>query len=498
MIEGDNVEEKKNDINNNQEIKNNKIEENKENIISTDSLDKKVKNIENKDLAKEESSKDNDNNIQEKDNFPSKFALIISSDELNILSLNYELEILFYELSSRCNSVLCCRVSPIQKAKMVHLIQRFTKLEHKKGSNYYKYLNQNQKLIEENINQKKMNPLRDSVITLAIGDGANDVNMITSAHVGVGIIGLEGKQAARASDYAIGQFKFLKKLLFYHGHESLRRNSFIIYYNFYKNFLFVMPQFYVGFYSLFSGQSIYDPWLYQLFNIVFSVFPLLWFGIYDTERDRIVAMSNAKFYSSSLTHNQLFDNCNFWRWIFNGIFQGLAVFIFVFFYNNTFPHNNSGEIQDFKSSGMMTYSLVVIIVNLKVFSMTSVHGVISIFFLIFSIGSYYFLTFWMCNKPNMFYFGVFLKTLKNIRYFLIIGCICIGFTFISAGFFKLNNIMCNYEKEIKHNKIMFQYYRNKENIKKNKKKNKKLKKSLIKNEKKKNGKKELIKEEKAK
>ena len=78
------------------------------------------------------------------------------------------------------------------------------------------------------------------------------------------------------------------------------------------------------------------------------------------------------------------------------------------------------------------------------------------------------------------------------------GCLCIGFTFISAGFVKLNNIMCNYEKEIKHNKIMFQYYRNKENIKKNKKKNKKLKKSLIKNEKKKNGKKELIKEEKAK
>ena len=503
LIDGDNKnEEKKNDINNNEEKKN-KIVENKEDIISTNSLDKKEINNDNKEITKEKSSIDKENNnIQEKNNFPSKFALIISSDEsdeLNILSLNYELEILFYELSSRCNSVLCCRVSPIQKAKMVHLIQRFTKLEHKKGSNYYKYLNQNQKFSEEqNSNKTRMNPLRDSVITLAIGDGANDVNMITSAHVGVGIIGLEGKQAARASDYAIGQFKFLKKLLFYHGHESLRRNSFIIYYNFYKNFLFVMPQFYVGFYSLFSGQSIYDPWLYQLFNIVFSVFPLLWFGIYDTERDRTVAMSNAKFYSSSLTHNQLFDNCNFWRWIFNGIFQGLAVFIFVFFYNNTFPHNNSGEIQDFKSSGMMTYSLVVIIVNLKVFSMTSVHGVISIFFLIFSIGSYYFLTFLMCNQPNMFYFGVFLKTLKNIRYFLIIGCLCIGFTFISAGFVKLNNIMCNYEKEIKHNKIMFQYYRNKENIKKNKKKNKKLKKSLIKNEKKKNGKKELIKEEKGK
>ena len=466
-----------NDIQKKEEV----IEEKEENneIIIDKSLDKKIK----KDNIK--LKKEYKNNIREQEKIPSKFALIISSDELNIISLNYELEILFYELSSRCNSVLCCRVSPIQKAKMVHLIQRFTKLERKKGSNYYKYLNQNQKFSAQ-ITEQKMNPLRDSVITLAIGDGANDVNMITSAHVGVGIIGLEGKQAARASDYAIGQFKFLKKILFYHGHESLRRNSFIIYYNFYKNFLFVMPQFYVGFYSLFSGQSIYDPWLYQLFNIVFSVFPLLWFGIYDTERDHKVAMSNAKFYSSS--NNKLFDNCNFWRWIFNGIFQGLAVFIFVFFYNNTFPHNNSGEIQDFKSSGMMTYSIVVILVNLKVFSMTSVHGVISIFFIIFSIGSYYFLTFWMCNKPNMFYFGVFLKTLKNIRYFLIIGCLCIGFTFISAGFVKLNNIMCNSRKEIKHNKIMFQYYKNKE---KNKKSSKKIKKK----EKKNNIRRELIKEE---
>ena len=28
--------------------------------------------------------------------------------------------------------------------------------------------------------------------TLAIGDGANDVNMIAAAHIGIGIMGLEG------------------------------------------------------------------------------------------------------------------------------------------------------------------------------------------------------------------------------------------------------------------------------------------------------------------
>ncbi len=46
--------------------------------------------------------------------------------------------------------------------------------------------------------------VKDS-ITLAIGDGANDVSMIQAAHVGVGISGREGLQATLASDYAIAQ-----------------------------------------------------------------------------------------------------------------------------------------------------------------------------------------------------------------------------------------------------------------------------------------------------
>ena len=79
--------------------------------------------------------------------------------------------------------------------------------------------------------------------TLAIGDGANDVNMITAAHVGIGILGVEGRQAARASDYSIAQFCFLKRLLFVHGRESYRKNSYVVCYNFYKNVLFVLPQF---------------------------------------------------------------------------------------------------------------------------------------------------------------------------------------------------------------------------------------------------------------
>ena len=67
--------------------------------------------------------------------------------------------------------------------------------------------------------------------------------MITAAHIGIGIRGLEGYQAARASDYAIGEFKLLKRLLLYHGRESYRNNANLVCYNFYKNLIIVLPQF---------------------------------------------------------------------------------------------------------------------------------------------------------------------------------------------------------------------------------------------------------------
>ena len=146
--------------------------------------------------------------------------------------------------------------------------------------------------------------------------------------------------------------------------------------------------------------------------------------------------------------------------------------------------------------GMMTYSLVVITVNLKVFQLTSVHGAVSLFFLVFSIGSYYILTFLMSNEPSMFYFGVFWRMIKNVRYFFILGLLCIGVTAISAGLFYLSKICYKYEESIKHDKIMYKYYKNLENdkkIKKNKNKKKQVKKkSKIKDKK---VKKELIEED---
>jgi len=104
--------------------------------------------------------------------------------------------------------------------------------------------------------------LKPKATTLSIGDGANDVSMITTAHVGVGIQGLEGQQASRASDFAIGQFKYLKNILFFHGREAYRRNCYYIQYSFYKNVLFAMVPYWFGFYSAFSGQPLFTALIY--------------------------------------------------------------------------------------------------------------------------------------------------------------------------------------------------------------------------------------------
>ena len=84
---------------------------------------------------------------------------------------------------------------------------------------------------------------------LAIGDGANDVAMLTAAAIGIGIKGKEGMAASQAADIGVSEFRHLRRLLFYYGAELNRRNSILIKFNFYKNFLYAFPQLMFGFYS---------------------------------------------------------------------------------------------------------------------------------------------------------------------------------------------------------------------------------------------------------
>jgi len=87
--------------------------------------------------------------------------------------------------------------------------------------------------------------------------------MIVGANVGIGIKGVEGQQAVRSSDYAIGEFKLLKVLLFQFGREYYRKNSIMVLYSFWKNIVLVFPQFvYSVIYNNFSGVTLYDAFLY--------------------------------------------------------------------------------------------------------------------------------------------------------------------------------------------------------------------------------------------
>jgi len=118
-------------------------------------------------------------------------GLVVDGPSLSLI-LGTSHEKLLLELACSCAAVVACRVSPAQKQLIV-------------------------KMVKEGLPNKP--------ITLSIGDGANDVPMIQEAQIGVGISGKEGRQAVNSSDFAIAQFRFLKRLLLVHGRYNYRRTS---------------------------------------------------------------------------------------------------------------------------------------------------------------------------------------------------------------------------------------------------------------------------------
>ncbi|RQM21659.1 hypothetical protein B5M09_003978, partial [Aphanomyces astaci] len=112
-----------------------------------------------------------------------------------------------------------------------------------------------------------------SMVTLAIGDGANDVSMIQAAHLGIGICGHEGTAAVRASDYSIAQFRFVGKLLFVHGAWAYHRVCKFILFYFYKNMVVVFTEYWFAWSSGFSGQIFFPDMLSLAYNALFTSYP---------------------------------------------------------------------------------------------------------------------------------------------------------------------------------------------------------------------------------
>ena len=164
--------------------------------------------------------------------------------------------------------------------------------------------------------------------------------MIMKAHIGIGIAGREGMQAARASDYAIGKFKFLKPLLFVHGREAYRKNSDIVCYNFYKNILYVMVQFLMNYFACFSGQTLYEPWIYQFYNPGFTGVALMYWGIFDYQYEKSVFMENHHLYRLGIEKRQ-FNQTRFFEWVFYAFYQALIIITIAYFGTEYYPTVNS-------------------------------------------------------------------------------------------------------------------------------------------------------------
>jgi magnesium-transporting ATPase (P-type) len=274
-------------------------------------------------------------------------ALVIEGAALAHLLGDSELEELLFAVASCSESVIACRVTPKQKALLVHLVRTYVFPE---------------------------------PMTLAIGDGANDVGMIQEAHIGIGISGKEGQQAVNASDFSIAQFRFLEELLLIHGRWSFFRQSTVVLFSFYKNA--VMAGCLIVFSSrvLYSGTPLFDEWLIAMLNFVCAV-PIMFLGFFDRCLDKEYVRNHPEVYGPG-RRNELITGRTLSRWI-------ILVFVHVFcIYYLTVPSQNfgggvtsafyglmsnedwdvpgNGEGGDLKSVGTVSYSCMVILFGYKV------------------------------------------------------------------------------------------------------------------------------------
>ncbi|CAI2165578.1 13647_t:CDS:2 [Funneliformis geosporum] len=259
---------------------------------------------------------------------------IVDGNTLMIIEQNPELMDLFLKLGVLCEAVICCRVSPSQKALVVRKIRE---------------------------------KLTDAV-TLAIGDGANDIAMIQEAHVGIGITGREGLQAARSSDYSIAQFRFLTTLLFIHGRWSYIRVSKFVLGTFYKCMCFYLTQGIFQFFTGFSGTSLYEHWTLAAYNTLFSSLPVMVIGIFEQDLNRKTLIGVPELYRTMGQLNSAFNLKIFFSWMCAGIYHAFVIVLMPFFLHETFIHYEVKAVgsPQLYELGLIAYTCVVFVVTLKV------------------------------------------------------------------------------------------------------------------------------------
>ncbi|XP_060743448.1 phospholipid-transporting ATPase VB [Tachysurus vachellii] len=309
-----------------------------------------------------------------------RIGLVIDGQTLGLL-LDDELQAHFLQLCQQSRSVLCCRATPTQKSNVVTLLRD-----------------------------------RLKVMTLAIGDGANDVNMIQAADVGVGISGQEGMQAVMASDFAISRFKHLKKLLLVHGHSCYTRLANMIIYFFYKNVAYVNLLFWYQFFCGFSGTAMIDYWFMIFFNLFFTSSPPIMFGIMDREVSSHMLLHLPELYKKG-QHTEGYCRTTFWIAILDAFYQSLVCFFVPYW---TYKGSDIGIFS--LGTPMNTLSLFTILLHLavEIKSWTVVHWVIMVgSFLVFFIVTLTFSALCIsCNPPSNPYW-IMQQQMKDPVFYLV-------------------------------------------------------------------------------
>uniref|UniRef100_A0A8C4MJ19 Phospholipid-transporting ATPase n=1 Tax=Equus asinus asinus TaxID=83772 RepID=A0A8C4MJ19_EQUAS len=325
-----------------------------------------------------------------------EYGLIIDGSTLSLIlnssqdssSNNYKS--VFLQICMKCTAVLCCRMAPLQKAQIVRMVKN----------------------------------LKGSPITLSIGDGANDVSMILESHVGIGIKGKEGRQAARNSDYSVPKFKHLKKLLLAHGHLYYVRIAHLVQYFFYKNLCFILPQFLYQFFCGFSQQPLYDAAYLTMYNICFTSLPILAYSLLEQHINIDALTSDPRLYMK-ISGNAMLQLGPFLYWTFLAAFEGTVFFFGTYFIFQTSSLEENAKVYGNWTFGTIVFTVLVFTVTLKLALDTRFWTWINHFVIWGSLAFYVFFSFfwggivWPFLKQQRMYF-VFAQMLSSVSTWLAI------------------------------------------------------------------------------
>ncbi|XP_043867375.1 phospholipid-transporting ATPase IH isoform X2 [Drosophila mojavensis] len=314
-------------------------------------------------------------------------------DGITVSALLTHLPEQFTDVALKCKAVLCCRLSPLQKSEIVMHIKRSS--QH---------------------------------ITAAIGDGANDVSMIQEAHIGIGISGVEGKQAARSADYAIAKFFMLQRLLLVHGHYNNERLAFMVLFYCYKNLIITGCMALFQVYDLYSATSVYNELFLWLFDIIYISFSFTYLAMSDKHYSESTLLRFPTLYKA-IAHNKLTSWKSFLMWISIGALQTVIIFYFAYaiLYDNNIVFNE-GQTADFSTFGTMLIMVLVIVGNLKVLLVSHYMSYLNFAFIIASILAFILSTYLynLDSSSTLYYvYNMFLSSLPIWLYIIICTIVCL-------------------------------------------------------------------------